>query len=273
MKSTQVRVRDECIEGDWISRCSLDHRIIAVFTMDFKRSFCRRIRSPAKGFLRNLQPTPPVRRRRHHHRRLRNTDSFSPSGRIHYHWVVSLCGRASVSFLEEWEMIIDASLSLFLRTLLLGFVDRWVEIGLAALEFLPRFLFRHTSIIRHLHGHFLASRLNIVRDHAKVISIEFQHSGAVNNQFEYALLLCFSFVKGSLFFPSTETSASISERRVGRNTNSVIRRTMRPCRARPVRPIRWTSRIGDLSASKQMIKSTLPISKPSSPIDVDTMTL
>lgn len=49
--------------------------------------------------------------------------------------------------------------------------------------------------------------------------------------------------------------------------------TIRPCRLRPVRPIRCTRRVGFFCASKQTMRSTSPISNPSSPTQVDTSVL
>ena len=49
--------------------------------------------------------------------------------------------------------------------------------------------------------------------------------------------------------------------------------TIRPSLFRPVRPILCTKRIGEFEASKQMMRSTSPISKPSSPTEVDTTVL
>ena len=54
---------------------------------------------------------------------------------------------------------------------------------------------------------------------------------------------------------------------------SVISMTILPARFLPVRPILCTKRVGDLCASKQIIRSTSPISKPSSPTQVDTSVL
>ena len=55
-------------------------------------------------------------------------------------------------------------------------------------------------------------------------------------------------------------------------SSSVIKTTIRPDRFLPVRPNRWTIRVGDPTASNDIIKSTDPISKPSSPILVHTRT-
>lgn len=49
--------------------------------------------------------------------------------------------------------------------------------------------------------------------------------------------------------------------------------TILPCRLRPVRPIRCTRRVGFFCASKQTMRSTSPISNPSSPTQVDTSVL
>ena len=54
---------------------------------------------------------------------------------------------------------------------------------------------------------------------------------------------------------------------------SVTSMTMRPCRLRPVRPMRCTRRMGLLWASKHTMRSTSPISSPSSPTHVDTRVL
>lgn len=49
--------------------------------------------------------------------------------------------------------------------------------------------------------------------------------------------------------------------------------TMRPRRFRPVRPILCTRRMGFFCASKQTMRSTSPMSRPSSPTQVDTSVL
>ena len=49
--------------------------------------------------------------------------------------------------------------------------------------------------------------------------------------------------------------------------------TILPCRLRPVLPMRCMRRIGLFWASKHMIRSTSPISKPSSPTQVETSVL
>lgn len=49
--------------------------------------------------------------------------------------------------------------------------------------------------------------------------------------------------------------------------------TMRPRRLRPVRPILCTRRMGFFCASKQTMRSTSPMSRPSSPTQVDTSVL
>lgn len=49
--------------------------------------------------------------------------------------------------------------------------------------------------------------------------------------------------------------------------------TMRPWRLRPVRPMRCTRRMGLFWASKQTMRSTSPMSSPSSPTQVDTSVL
>lgn len=49
--------------------------------------------------------------------------------------------------------------------------------------------------------------------------------------------------------------------------------TMRPFLRRPVRPMRWTRRMGLFCASKHTIRSTSPMSNPSSPTHVDTSVL
>lgn len=48
---------------------------------------------------------------------------------------------------------------------------------------------------------------------------------------------------------------------------------MRPRRFRPVRPILCTRRMGFFCASKQTMRSTSPMSRPSSPTQVDTSVL
>ena len=54
---------------------------------------------------------------------------------------------------------------------------------------------------------------------------------------------------------------------------SVTSMTIRPSLLRPVRPILCTRRIGDACASKQTIRSTSPMSRPSSPTHVATRVL
>ena len=39
MKSTNMGVRDECMDGLWMACCSFDHFSVAVLISDFKRSF------------------------------------------------------------------------------------------------------------------------------------------------------------------------------------------------------------------------------------------
>jgi len=57
------------------------------------------------------------------------------------------------------------------------------------------------------------------------------------------------------------------------STPSVTSTTTRPACFRPVRPKRWIERVADVGASKHTIRSTSPMSSPSSPIDVATSTL
>lgn len=54
---------------------------------------------------------------------------------------------------------------------------------------------------------------------------------------------------------------------------SLKRETIRPRRLRPVRPVLWMLRTALLFVSKQITRSTSPISRPSSPTQVDTKTL
>ena len=54
---------------------------------------------------------------------------------------------------------------------------------------------------------------------------------------------------------------------------SPTRTIILPFLFRPVLPIRCTSLIGELEASKHIIRSTSPISRPSSPTDVEITVL